>query len=316
MSMRLSSVVVASWAAATLVSLPALAGITIPTVPVGNPGNAADASSSGGAFGSVAYTYEIGRTEVTIGQYAAFLNAVAASDPNGLYNPQMSGELSGITRAGAPGSYSYTVNTGRENFPVNYVSFWDSVRFANWLHNGQPTGPQSAQTTEDGAYTLSSGAIASNSVTRNAGWQWAVPDANEWHKAAYYQPASEGGEPDSYWPYPTSTDWVLPSQAAFGYWAPTLIAPVGSYAPNFVGTYDMAGNLHEWTDTQAEGQFRVARGGWFSESVFPWMNSSANYISGPGGESVTQGFRVVAVPGPGALVLAGIGGLAVARRRR
>ena len=36
--------------------------------------------------------------------------------------------------------------------PVNYVSFWDAARFANWLHNGQPTGAQGAGTTEDGAY--------------------------------------------------------------------------------------------------------------------------------------------------------------------
>ena len=38
--------------------------------------------------------------------------------------------------------------------PVNYVSYWDSCRFANWLNNGQPTGPQGAGTTETGAYTL------------------------------------------------------------------------------------------------------------------------------------------------------------------
>ena len=28
------------------------------------------------------------------------------------------------------------------NRPVNYVNFWDAARFANWLHNGQPVGPQ------------------------------------------------------------------------------------------------------------------------------------------------------------------------------
>ena len=38
---------------------------------------------------------------------------------------------------------------------MNYVSFYDALRFANWLHNGQPSGPQDSTTTEDGAYTFS-----------------------------------------------------------------------------------------------------------------------------------------------------------------
>ncbi|HVZ95197.1 MAG TPA: hypothetical protein VG797_11875, partial [Phycisphaerales bacterium] len=58
-----------------------LASITIPTVPIGNPGNAAD-PSTGSLYGSVAATYNIGATEVTNAQYAAFLNAVAATDTN------------------------------------------------------------------------------------------------------------------------------------------------------------------------------------------------------------------------------------------
>ena len=33
---------------------------------------------------------------------------------------------------------------------MNYVSFYDALRFANWLHNGQPTGAQGAATTETG----------------------------------------------------------------------------------------------------------------------------------------------------------------------
>ena len=45
-------------------------------VTVGNPGN----SSSLYTYGAVAYTYSIGKYDVTAGQYTAFLNAVAASD--------------------------------------------------------------------------------------------------------------------------------------------------------------------------------------------------------------------------------------------
>ena len=46
-------------------------------VTVGDAGNAADSTG----YGAVAYEYQIGKYDVTIGQYVAFLNAVAQSDP-------------------------------------------------------------------------------------------------------------------------------------------------------------------------------------------------------------------------------------------
>lgn len=82
----------------------AYAQITIPTVLVGDPGNAADPTTG---YGSVAYTYHIGKTEVTNAQYATFLNAVAATDTNNLYNTDMAGQFGGIIRFGVPGAYRY-----------------------------------------------------------------------------------------------------------------------------------------------------------------------------------------------------------------
>ena len=70
--------------------------LTYETVLVGNAGNAADTfvdpddelvASFG--YGAVAYEYNIGKFEVTAGQYTELLNAVAAADPYGLYNPAM-----------------------------------------------------------------------------------------------------------------------------------------------------------------------------------------------------------------------------------
>ena len=42
-----------------------------------------------------------------------------------------SGFAGGITRTGSSGSYSYTPIAGRENMPVTYVSFFNTMRFAN-----------------------------------------------------------------------------------------------------------------------------------------------------------------------------------------
>ncbi|MEN9666381.1 MAG: hypothetical protein RLZZ326_2744, partial [Planctomycetota bacterium] len=71
-------------AVACLAAAPARAGITYQQVTVGNAGNAGDTGGTGN--GAVAYDYQIGKYDVTIGQYTAFLNAVAATDTNSLYN--------------------------------------------------------------------------------------------------------------------------------------------------------------------------------------------------------------------------------------
>jgi len=154
--------------------------VTFDWVTVGDPGNACDPVGSGNCFGAVGYTYRIATHEVTNAQYAAFLNAKAGSDPLALFNTDMA-TLGGITRSGTPGSYTYSAVPGRENMPVNNVSFFDALRFANWLHNGQGDG-----NTETGAYTLLGGTPTPSNpmVERNATARFFLPTDPEWYKAA------------------------------------------------------------------------------------------------------------------------------------
>lgn len=295
----------------------AFGSITIDTVPVGNIGNAADSrvmSDGTSGYGSVAYAYRVGTTEVTNAQYAAFLNAVAATDANTLYNPSMGGAVGGIARSGASGSYVYSTINGRENHPVNYVSFWDAARFANWLHNGQPTGAQSNATTEDGAYTLTPGGISANTVTRNTGWQWAVTSEDEWYKAAYYQPVSQGGDPSNYWLHAISSNVVTTADANFsGVIGDTV--PAGAYAANFYGAFDMSGNSWEWNESII-GSSRGFRGGTFDLNDFYMRADYRNDgPGGPGAEAHGLGFRVTQIPGTSSVALLALGGLGAARRR-
>jgi len=102
---------------------------------------------------------------------------------------------------GSPGSYTYSPIAGREALPVVFVSFYDALRFANWLHNGQPTGAQDNSTTEDGAYTITAQGISNNSITRNPGATIFLPSEDEWYKAAYY-----GALSASYFDYPAGSD--------------------------------------------------------------------------------------------------------------
>ncbi len=75
-------------------------------VPVGDAGNAADPDTG---YGAVGYEYNIGKYDVTAGQYCEFLNAVATkSDPYGLYNTNMNtanySTGCNILRSGAAGN--------------------------------------------------------------------------------------------------------------------------------------------------------------------------------------------------------------------
>ena len=181
---------------------PSASAVVVDWVTIGDPGNACD-SQSQGCFGSVAEGFRISKTEVTNTQYADFLNAVAATDPNGLYSTLMGlvGSEGGITRSGSVGSYTYSTIAGREAMPVVHASFHDALRFANWLHNGQPIGDQTGSTTEGGAYTITAQGIADNTITRNAGATVYLTNEDEWYKAAFYDPVST-----SYFNYPTGSD--------------------------------------------------------------------------------------------------------------
>jgi len=265
----------------------ASAKITIETVPVGNPGNAGEWSgeSYGGQgvdriCGAVDYVYNIGKYEVTAGQYTAFLNAVAKTDTYGLYNTEMWSSIYGckIQQSGSSGSYTYSVASDYANRPVNFVNWGDAARFANWLHNGQPTGAQNASTTEDGAYYLN-GATGEQllAVTRKADCKWAITSEDEWYKAAYYNPATE-----TYFDYPTSSDTAPgrdttettnPGNNANYYSEGHLIGspyyrtPVGEFelSDSPYGTFDQGGNIWEWNEaTKLYGNQRGVRGGSFN----------------------------------------------------
>ncbi len=302
------------------------------TVPVGDVSNPADSTG----YGSVDYTYNIGKYEVTAGQYTEFLNAVARVDTYGLYNTGMWSGYYGckIQRAGggtAGDPYTYAVATDHANRPVNGVSFGDSCRFANWLQNGQPSGAQDASTTEDGAYALNGATsdAALLAVTHEADWQWAVTSEDEWYKAAYHDPAT-----GSYYDYPTSSNSApgrdlndasgnnanfygspLPIQS------PYYTTEVGEFqnSASPYGTFDQGGNVWEWNEAvlyvDNYGSYRGVRGGSFG--YFDTLESSYRLIRNSTNEGGNFGFRVVQVPEPTTLVvltLAGVGGLATRRR--
>jgi hypothetical protein len=183
---------------------------SIEMVNVGDLGN--DGEWSGDSYGgegvdafvgSVYYNYRISKYEITAAQYCDFLNHTAKSDPYALWQPKMVPPTNDygcrIERAGTDGNYSYSVAGDYANRPVNFVSLWDTMRFCNWLHNGQGDGD-----TETGAYTLN-GITGSGGdyIQRNAGAKFFLTSEDEWYKAAYYK---GGGQHAGYWDYPMQSD--------------------------------------------------------------------------------------------------------------
>jgi sulfatase modifying factor 1 len=308
-------------ALACLLAVPAgAAQITYDMVTVGNPDNVGDTRVGANTFGkgSVNYSYQIGKYDVTIGQYTAFLNAVAATDTYSLYNTSMGTEnnIRGISRSGVSGEYVYSVigpdgvvnGQSGANRPITYVSWFDAARFANWMTNGQGNG-----STETGAYTLN-GATTGNAVTAELGAAFRLPTENEWYKAAYYSPNYGGSDVGGYYAYATQSDTApgnqigsTPNQANYFTGARYSVTQSG-YDPNqnyltdvgaftgsgsFYGTFDQSGNVNQWNDLDGTpGLFRGGRGGdWDSNGPFG-VSSSYSDRGTTSDENWNGGFRL------------------------
>jgi len=279
--------------------------VPIPFVAVTNAGNEMDPATGKGA---VPYNFRIGKFEVNNHQYTAFLNAVAADDTHRLYDTNMTVTVhGGIERTGSPGDYAYAVKPGRGHRPVVWVDFHDATRFCNWLHHGQPVGPQDNTTTEDGAYTLTPAAIAANTVTRNPGARFWLPSDDEWYKAAYHHPADAGGEFGNYWLYPTRSNDAPYSGAPPGgvnsanacCETDRLATDVGAYlnAPSYYGTFDQAGNVEEWTEDVIYVTNRRVRGGSWVYNEY-YSKSENSTFDTPDYPADGIGFRVAGVAEP------------------
>lgn len=87
---------------------------------------------------------------------------------------------------------------------------------------------------------------------------------------------------------------------------------VGSFGTYGYGMADMAGNVWEWTSTVSGGSYVIAGGSWRMPISGVTILSRDSDI--PSYSGYVSGFRVV--PEPATILLFGLGGLVLRRRRR
>jgi formylglycine-generating enzyme len=312
---------------------------------VGSIGNAPNPTTG---LGRVTENFKISAYETTIAQYADFLNNSYAGKQGlyGVYNTNIGAKTTtnppngvGIAQSGSAGSYTYTVNTGFADKPVNNITWFTAARFVNWYANGQTAAPTA---TETGSYTLVGGQTSGNIAARNANAKAFLPSADEWTKAAFYDPKTQSY---STWPtqsntrptatIPTANEQITAANTA-NYNPQTVgvttkITNVGTYVntTSTYGLFDMTGNVNEMTDTSQSTdatKFQALGGSWASTaSTLDSYYSSANVgeFKADDVQTGAMGFRVaaVAVPEPGNMVaaamgIAGLVGVQLAKRRK
>jgi len=283
---------------------------TMDFVTIGNPGNAADTTGSPNPAGSVAYTYNIGKYEIS-GDQISKANLI--------------GNL-GITTY-APWS------SGGLYRPATGISWNEAARFVNWLNTSK--GYQAAYTfttsgANDNIALWGAGQFTGSNQYRHKNAYYFLPSIDEWYKAAYYDPNKTGGA--GYWDYSTGSD-APPTQVSSGISPGTLVYGQGfGVGPADVnnagglspyGTMAQGGNMYEWLETAEDGlnsspdEERIIRGGLFTgdlvvsaldDLIYSW---NPPWLQGEG-----AGFRIAMIPEPSSLSLLVLGGVVVALGRR
>src|SRR3954452_1890831 len=258
-------------------------------VPIGNPGNLPDTTGNLNPAGSVAKAFQMGQNEISEDM---------------------------INKANTLGGLFLTKDTRGTDKPASNMTWNEAARFVNWLNtsSGFPKAYKFALNPGDAGYTANAQAnqnivewavsdpgFDANNHYRNSLAAFWLPSADEWYKAAYYDPTT-----GTYFDYATGSNtapanvdngtaagtavYERPSQQG-----PADITDAGGLSP--YGTMAQDGNVFEWTEsdlTQPNGPVtdnRILRGGYWG-SIAGHLTSSTLFNTAPTVGDSIRGFRV------------------------
>jgi len=293
---------------------------------IGDPGNVAydgefDLSSDfpedrfSVGHGSVDYTYQMSKLEVTTGQWLDFVNRFATQSSNPI--SFLRGSSRGIVGSGPFGNYALNPHVDNaEQLPVE-VTFVSSMMYANWLHNGTPDDINSLF---HGAYQLDfepgeNPTLEQVPLEHEPDAKFWIPTLDEWIKAAHYDPDHDGPGEGGYWRYNTTSDTApvtgLPGEGGTSaglpnspdehdpdFVSPTEI-PLGAYPETMSpwGLLDTSGGNQEWT----AGLWPVLH-----QADNRLLGGSGPLVDGTDNDEISLGFRIFSHGNVG-FVLAGNG---------
>jgi len=273
--------------------------------------------------GGVDDEYRLTRSEVTVQQHFEFVQAYWQ------YLPPDERRISSflgfwIRYRGGPDDPQYYIVGGAERRPSE-MSWRNSARFVNWLHNGKVLEQWSF---EDGAYDTSTfgtndDGTLTDQVEHHPDARFWIPSMDEYVKGMFWDPAKHGGE-GGYWAYPHSKDVPpIPGTPSEGGEtnAGNVNQPyldVGSYpwAASPWGLLDGSGGVREWIeqltpDARSRGRHGSAQYDPFYEiwdRIDEWDAGDPDFASG---------LRIASVvPSPGAVVVLAVSFGVASRRRR
>jgi formylglycine-generating enzyme required for sulfatase activity len=202
---------------------------------------------------------------------------------------------------------TFGVVTGKETYPMVQVSWYGSAAYANWRSGMQGRTPSYDTGTwacnfAAGGYRLPTEAEREKAARGGAAghrFPWSDTDTIQHARANYY----------GYAGYSYDTSPTLGYHPAFSSGSYPLTSPVGYFAPNGYGLYDMAGNVWQWCNDRYSGtyyssspssnptgpplgSYHVLRGGGWNISAFYCRCAYRGYLT-PVDRYNYLGFRLV-----------------------
>jgi formylglycine-generating enzyme required for sulfatase activity len=203
---------------------------------------------------NLAYDIEVGKYEVTNGEFVEFLNSYDKAFPDGSYNGErevlidMDDEKCQIGHNGNFYIKDWTDSDGKPidvtDFPVVEVTWYGAVTYCNWLSEEEGLNP---------AYQFINWRQVKDSPDSLEGYR--LPEESEWE---YIARGGNNGEATVY----AGSD-VIDDVAWYWDNAGYRSHMVGQKQPNELGVFDMSGNVWEWTYTILSMGQRPTRGGSF-----------------------------------------------------